>query len=165
MYISNALKAIPVKQRFVYDREVDREVEAHLTLITADGECDLDYFVSWLHDLRGIPLSCIVKTVCCRFRAGLRGRSISVTVKIAVVELKQWSAASPFPFLHGLSVVAPQRSIRLFIWNGSRFSTAYCTRQASKLSGRSCLPTIRAVEHPDKARAAQSIKLVADPPV
>jgi predicted dehydrogenase len=149
MYISNASKAIPVKQRFVYDREVDREVEAHLTLITADGECDLDYFVSWLQPARNtVELHCenCVLSFSCRpsreidIRDGKdrggRAQAMERSVALPILTAKRGGSATVYQAFY-LEWIAFLDGIR--------------TRQASKLSGRSCLPTIRAVEDLYKA--------------
>ena len=44
IYISDATDAIPVKQRFVFDDGVDREIDARLTLRTATGSCRAGLF-------------------------------------------------------------------------------------------------------------------------
>lgn len=48
IYISGASEVAIAEQRFVFDEEVDREVEARMVLRTPNGECALDYFVTWL---------------------------------------------------------------------------------------------------------------------
>ncbi len=48
IYISGASEVAIAEQRFVFDQEVDREVQARMVLRTPSGECELDYFVTWL---------------------------------------------------------------------------------------------------------------------
>ena len=52
MYISGASAATPVQHRFVFDDDIDREIEARLTLQTPDGPCLLHYFVTWLRPVK-----------------------------------------------------------------------------------------------------------------
>jgi predicted dehydrogenase len=144
IYISNASRAIPVRQRFVYDRGVDREVEAHLTLITADGECDLDYFVSWLQPARNtVELhfeNCLLSLSCrpsqeIEIRGNKDRRSNSNAVRSTLTANRG-----------GASTV-----YQAFYLEWIAFLDSMRNRQASKLSARSCLPTVRAVEDLYKA--------------
>ena len=57
MYISGASAAILGEHRFVFDGDIDREVEARLALETPDGPCSLHYLVTWLR-LRKTPSIC-----------------------------------------------------------------------------------------------------------
>jgi len=144
MYIGNAFRAIPVKQRFVYDRGVDREVEAHLTLITADGECDLDYFVSWLQPARN--------AVELRFENCVLSLSCRPSQDIEILGRKdrsgndQVSNHSGAPPMLTAKCGGAATVYQAFYLEWMAFLQGIRTQQASKLSARSCLPTIRAVE-------------------
>ena len=135
IYISNAIDAIPTEQRFVYDGGVDRELEARLTLRTPDGSCPLDYLVTWLRPAKNtIELrfdNCTVALPCqpagdLEILGGGNGRTTPVlTMK------KQSGAASVY---------------QAFYLEWMEFLAGVRSRQASRFSARSCLPTIRAVE-------------------
>jgi len=134
MYISNASQAIPVQQRFVYDRGIDREVEAHLTLLTADGECDLAYFVSWLQPARNtveLHFENCTLLLSSRPSQEIEIRGGNDRGSLPTLTAKRGGAATVY---------------QAFYLEWIAFLDGVRNRQASKLSARSCLPTIRAVE-------------------
>jgi predicted dehydrogenase len=138
IYISNASRAIPVKQRFVYDRGLDREVEAHLTLITEEGDCDLDYFVSWLQPARNtvdLHFENCVLSLSCRPSQEIeifsRGRGGNGSLVLPSLMAKHRGAATIY---------------QAFYLEWMAFLEGIRAQRASSLSARSCLPTIRAVE-------------------
>jgi len=141
MYISNASRAIPNQQHFVYDHGIDREVEAHLTLLTADGECGLDYFVSWLQPARN--------TVELHFENCSLSLSCRPSLEIEIVGGRDQAQVTNHSGV--LPMLAAKRGgavtvYQAFYLEWTTFLDGVRARQASKLSARSCLPTIRAVE-------------------
>lgn len=134
IYISNATEAIPVTQRFVFDDGVDRQIDAHLTLRTATGSCQLDYSVTWLRPARNtIELrfeNCTVELPCrpsqdIQIHGAQNGRDV------ASLGMKHAGAATIY---------------QAFYLEWMAFLGGVRSRQASKFNARSCLPTIRAVE-------------------
>ncbi len=134
IYISNATEAIPVTQRFVFDDGVDRLIDAHLTLRTATGSCQLDYSVTWLRPARNtIELrfeNCTVELPCrpsqdIQIHGAQNGRDV------ASLGMKHAGAATIY---------------QAFYLEWMAFLGGVRSRQASKFNARSCLPTIRAVE-------------------
>jgi predicted dehydrogenase len=139
IYISNASRALPVRQRFVYDHGIDREVEAHLTLITADGECDLDYFVSWLQPARNVVdlhfENCTLSLSC--------RPSQEVEIRSAKNAGDRDDGVVPLVTTkHGGATTVYQA----FYLEWIAFLDGIRSHQPSKLSAFSCLSTIRAVE-------------------
>jgi len=134
IYISNATEAIPVEQRFVFDGGVDREIDAHLTLRTVQGSCEVDYFVTWLRPTKNtIELrfeNCTIELPCrpspdIKIHGGQNGRDVASLV------MKHAGAATIY---------------QAFYMEWMAFFDGVRNCQASKFNARSCLPTIRAVE-------------------
>jgi predicted dehydrogenase len=134
MHISGASAATPVEHRFVFDDDVDREIEAHLTLETPDGPCPLHYFVTWLRPAKNtIDLRferCTV-SLSCRPAEALEIRGNIDGRHPASLSAKGAGAATVY---------------QAFYLEWMAFLGGVRTRQASKFSARSCLPTVRAVE-------------------
>jgi predicted dehydrogenase len=134
MYISNASEAIPVEQRFVFDRGVDRQIEARLTLRTENGSCELDYFVTWLRPAKNtIELgfeNCTVELSCLPSGA-LEIRGAAAGCDVASLTMKNAGATTVY---------------QAFYLEWMAFLDGVRSRRASRFSARSCLPTIRAVE-------------------
>jgi predicted dehydrogenase len=134
MYISDGTEAIPVEQRFVFDGGVDREIEAHLTLRTAHGSCEVDYFVTWLRPAKNkIELrleNCTVE-LSCRPAHNLEIHGAQNGRDTALLGMKHAGAATIY---------------QAFYLEWMAFLDGVRSRQASKFNARSCLPTIRAVE-------------------
>ncbi len=134
IYITNATEAIPLEQRFVFDGEVDREIDAHLTLHTAHGSCELDCLVTWLRPARNtIELrfeNCTVE-VSCRPSHDVEIRGVQNGRDVASLTKKRAGAATMY---------------QAFYLEWMAFLDGVRSRQASKFNARSCLPTIRAVE-------------------
>jgi predicted dehydrogenase len=134
IYITGASEAIPVNQDFVFDGGVDREVDAHLSLHTARGSCQLDYLVTWLRPAKNtIELrfeNCVVE---------FSGRPSSVVElrgaenfgRVASLTMKDAGAATIY---------------QAFYLEWTAFLDGVRSGQPSRFSARSCLPTIRAVE-------------------
>jgi predicted dehydrogenase len=134
IYISSATEAVPLAQRFVFDGGVDREVNAHLSLRTATGACELEYLITWLRPAQNtIELhfeTCIVELPCgpsqeIEIRGTKNGRDV------ASLRMKQAGATTIY---------------QAFYEEWMAFLAGVQNRQASKFNARSCLPTIRAVE-------------------
>jgi predicted dehydrogenase len=133
IYISDAIEAIPVRQSFFFDGGVDREIDARLSLRTAHGSCDLDFFVTWLRPAKNaIELrfdNCVVEFPC--------QPSESLTVRgsgdgnVASLTMKHSAAATTY---------------QAFYLEWMAFLDGVRTFHPSKFSARSCLPTIRAIE-------------------
>ncbi len=134
MYISGASAAIPVEHRFVFDDDIDREIEARLTLETPNGPCPLHYFVTWLRPAKNtIDLrfdNCTV-SLSCRPGETLEIRS-NIGGRLAALLAANGAGASTV--------------YQAFYLEWTAFLDGVRTRQASKFSARSCLPTVRAVE-------------------
>lgn len=133
MYISNATEAIPREQRFVYDGGVDREVEAHLTLRTAHGSCELDYLVTWLRPAENtiaLHFDNCTATLSCHPAQDLE------------IHGKNGHAASSLTMKHAGAATVYQA----FYLEWTAFLEGVRGRRASMFNARSCLPTIRAVE-------------------
>ena len=134
MYISEATEAIPIGQRFVFDGGVDREVEAHLSLRTATGACDLNYLVTWLRPAKNtIELhfeNCTVEFPCQPSQDVKIHGSLNES-DVASLSMKQAGAGTVY---------------QAFYLEWMAFLDGVRSRQASKFSARSSLPTIRAVE-------------------
>jgi predicted dehydrogenase len=134
MYITNATEAIPTQQRFVYDGEVDREVEANLILRTPRGSCELDYLVTWLRPAKNaIELlfdNCSV-TLSCRPAQELEIRGAEKVHPASLLTMKQAGASTVY---------------QAFYLEWMAFLDGVQSGRPSKFSARSCLPTIRAVE-------------------
>lgn len=134
MFISNASEAIPVEQRFVFDRGVDRQIEAHLTLRTEHGSCELDYFVTWLRPAKNMVElrfeNCTVE-LSCRPSGDLEIRGADAGCDVASLTMKNAGATTVY---------------QAFYLEWMAFLDGVRSHQASKFSARSCLPTIRAVE-------------------
>ena len=140
IYISNAIEAIPIEQRFVFDDGVDREIEARLSLRAADGSCDLNYLATWLRPAKNtidlIFENCTVELACqpsqdVKIHGSLNGRDM------ASLAMKQAGAATVY---------------QAFYLEWMAFLDGVRSHQASKFSARSSLPTIRAVEALYRAR-------------
>jgi predicted dehydrogenase len=134
MYVSGATAAIPVEHRFVFDDDIDREIEARLTLETPDGPCPLHYFVTWLRPAKNtIDLrfdKCTV-SLSCRPAETLEIRSDIDGRHAASLSAKGAGAATVY---------------QAFYLEWTAFLDGVRAREASKFSARSCLPTVRAVE-------------------
>jgi predicted dehydrogenase len=134
MYITDATEAIPVKQRFVFDGRVDREIAARLTLRTAHGACDLDYLVTWLRPAKNtIELrfeNCSVE-LSCRPSRDIVIHGVQNGRDVASLAMKHAGATTMY---------------QAFYLEWTAFLDGVRSRQASKFNARSCLPTIRAVE-------------------
>jgi predicted dehydrogenase len=134
IYISNATEAVPVTQRFMFDGGVDREIEAHLTLQTEQGSCELDCFVTWLRPARNtIELrfdNCTVELPC-RPSHYLAVHSPQKGGDVASLRMEHAGAATTYQAFY-LEWIAFLEGVR--------------NRHPSKFNARSCLPTIRAVE-------------------
>jgi predicted dehydrogenase len=134
IYITAASEAIPVKQGFVFDGGVDREIDAHLTLQTAHGSCELNYLVTWLRPAKNtIELqfeNCIVE-FSGRPSPEIELRGAKSCSSVASLMMKDAGAATIY---------------QAFYLEWMAFLDGVRSRQASKFNARSCLPTIRAVE-------------------
>jgi len=134
IYITAASEAIPVKQDFVFDGGVDREIDAHLTLHAAHGSCELDYLVTWLRPAKNsIELrfeNCIVE-FSGRPSPKIELRGTKNCGALASLTMKDAGAATIY---------------QAFYLEWMAFLDGVRSRQASKFNARSCLPTIRAVE-------------------
>ena len=134
MYISGASAAIPVEHRFVFDDDIDREIEARLTLETPDGPCPLHYFVTWLRPAKNsIDLrfdNCTI-SLSCRPAEALEIHS-NIDGRLAASLAAKGAGASTV--------------YQAFYLEWMAFLDGVRTRRASKFSARSCLPTVRAVE-------------------
>jgi len=134
IYISNAAEAIPVEQRFVFDGGVDREIDAHLTLRTVHGSCELYYLVTWLRPAKNAMElrfeNCTVE-LSCRPSQDIEIHGAQNGRDVASLGMKHAGAATIYQafYLEWMAFLAGVRS-----------------RQASRFNARSCLPTIRAVE-------------------
>lgn len=134
MYISDATEAIPAEQHFVYDGGVDREVEAHLTLRTAHGSCELDYLVTWLRPAKNVielHFDHCTAALSCQPAQEIEIRGAQEGRDVASLRMKHAGAATVY---------------QAFYLEWMAFLDGVRSRQASKFSARSCLPTIRAVE-------------------
>jgi len=134
IYITDATEAIPLKQRFIFDGGVDREIDAHLTLRMPRGSCELDYLVTWLRPAKNtIELrfeNCTVELPCgpsqhLEIHGAQNGRDV------ASLGMKHAGAATIY---------------QAFYLEWMAFLDGVRSRQASKFKAHSCLPTIRAVE-------------------
>lgn len=134
IYVSDAREAIPVRQHFVFDGGVDREVNAHLNLRTPGGACELDYFVTWLRRAKNtIELcfdNCTVE-LSCRPAQEITIRGAQNHRPVASMRMKHAGAATVY---------------QAFYLEWTAFLEGVRRNQASKFSASSCLPTIRAVE-------------------
>lgn len=134
IYITDAIEAIPVEQRFAFDNGVDREIDARLTLRTARGSCALEYLVTWLRPARNtIELrfeNCTVELPC-RPSQEIKVHGLQNTRDVAAIEMKHAGATTTY---------------QAFYLEWTAFLDGVRSRKASKFSARSCLPTIRAVE-------------------
>ncbi len=134
MYITDATEAIAVKQRFVFDGGVDREIDARLTLRTAHGTCGLDYLVTWLRPAKNtIELrfeNCTVE-LSCRPSQDIEIHGVQNGRDVASLAMKGAGAATMY---------------QAFYLEWAAFLDGVRSLQASKFSARSCLPTIRTVE-------------------
>lgn len=134
MYISNAIEAVPTKQRFVFDGGVDREVEARLNLRTTHGCFDLIYLVTWLRPAKNsIELrfeNCTV-VLPCRPAQELEIRGRDNARFSPSLTLKQAGATTVY---------------QAFYAEWMAFFDGVRTCRPSKINASSCLPTIRAIE-------------------
>ena len=114
--------------------DIDREIEARLTLETPDGPCPLHYFVTWLRPAKNtIDLrfdNCTV-SLSCRPAETLEIRSDIDGRHAASLSAKGAGAATVY---------------QAFYLEWTAFLDGVRAREASKFSARSCLPTVRAVE-------------------
>jgi predicted dehydrogenase len=134
MHISNATEGIPTEQRFVYDGGVDREIEAHLTLRTAHGSCELDYLVTWLRPAKNV--------IALRFE----NCTIALSCRPAEdLEIHSTQNGRPAPLLR-MKRAGATTVYQAFYLEWMAFLDGVRSRQASTFNARSCLPTIRAVE-------------------
>ena len=134
MYIAGATEAIPTQHRFVFDNGIDREIEARLTLVTARGSCELDYFVTWLRPAGNfIELhfqNCTVE-LSCQPKQEVHIRGSKNGGGAPLVTMKQAGASTVY---------------QAFYLEWMAFLDGVRNQQPSKFNARSCLPTIRAVE-------------------
>jgi predicted dehydrogenase len=134
LYISDASAATPVEHRFVFDDDIDREIEARLTLETPDGPCPLHYFVTWLRPAKNtidLRFDNCTLSLSCRPAETLEIRSNLDGRQAASLAAKGAGAATVY---------------QAFYLEWTAFLDGVRTHQASKFSARSCLPTVRAVE-------------------
>ncbi len=134
IYITDATEAVPAEQNFVFDGGVDREIEAHLILRTAQGSCELDYLVTWLRPTTNtIELRfdhCTVKLPC-RPAQDIEICGVKKGPSVASLAMKHAGAATIY---------------QAFYLEWMAFFEGVRRRHASKFSASSCLPTIRGVE-------------------
>jgi predicted dehydrogenase len=134
IYITGATEAVPVEQRFVFDDGVDREIDAHLTLHTAHGSVDLEYFVTWLRPAKNtVELrfeNCTVE-LSCRPSQEIEIHGAQNQRDVAALVMKHAGAATIY---------------QAFYLEWMAFLDGVRSRRASEFNARSCLPTIRAVE-------------------
>jgi predicted dehydrogenase len=133
IYISDATEALPVRQSFLFDGGVDREVDAHLSLRRTHDSCELDFFVTWLRQAKNaIELrfdNCVVELPC--------GPSEGLTIhgagggSVASLAMKHIGGATTY---------------QAFYLEWMAFLDGVRNRHPSRFNARSCLPTIRAVE-------------------
>jgi predicted dehydrogenase len=134
IYITDAAEAIPVEQHFVFDRGVDRQLEARLTLRGAHRSYELDYFVTWLCPAKNTVELCFENCtveLSCQPSRDLKIRGAGNAPDIATLAMKQSGAATVY---------------QAFFLEWEAFLDGMRSRRPSKFSARSCLPTIRAVE-------------------
>ena len=134
IYISGATEAIPVEQRFVFDGGVDREIDAHLTLRTQHGSCELDYFVTWLRPADN--------TIELRFETCTVSFSCRPSQNVEICGAQNGPDVASLTMKHAGATTLYQA----FYLEWTAFLDGVRSRQASKFNARSCLPTIRAVE-------------------
>ena len=132
--IVGATEAIPIAQRFVFDGGVDREIEARLTLRSAQGSCELDYLVSWLRPARN--------TIELRFEHCIAQLSCRPSDQLEIYGLQNGRDSASLTRKHAGAVTTYQA----FYLEWTAFLDGVRSGQASTFSARSCLPTIRAVE-------------------
>jgi predicted dehydrogenase len=133
IYISNAIEAIPVEQHFVFDRGVDREVTAHLTLRTPRGSCELDYFVTWLRPARN--------TIQLRFENCIAELSCTPSSDLMIHSAKSSRDTASLSSKNGGAATVYQA----FYLEWTAFLDWVRRHEASKFNALSCLPTILAV--------------------
>ncbi len=134
IYISNATAAVSSRQSFIFDGEVDREIDAQLTLHTADGPCALEYFVTWLRPARNtiqFHFDNCTAELSCRPSSELTIRGIHNGGDAASLGMKHAGAATVY---------------QAFYTEWMAFLAGVRTRQPSMFNARSCLATICAVE-------------------
>jgi predicted dehydrogenase len=136
IYISGASEATPVEQRFVFDNGIDREVEARLSLRTAQSSVALDYFVTWLRPAKNsivLRFENCTATLSCRPSAHMEinGRR------------NDRIASTPLLTMKGSGAITVYQA---FYLEWMAFLNGVRNRQLSQFNALSCLPTIRAVD-------------------
>jgi hypothetical protein len=128
------MEAIPVAQKFMFDGGVDREIDAHLTLRTAHGSCELDYLVTWLRPAKN--------TIELRFENRAVAFSCRPSQEIEIRGARDSRSVVPLVMKHAGAATIYQA----FYLEWTAFLDGVRSHQASRFSARSCIPTIRAVE-------------------
>jgi predicted dehydrogenase len=134
IYISGATRVEIAKQRFVFDGEVDREVEARMMLCTPSGECELDYFVTWLRPADNViqlQFDNCVASLSCRPSEHIEIRSLLGGRRAALLSARHPGATTVY---------------QAFYLEWTAFLDGVRNCQASRLSARSALTTVAAVE-------------------
>jgi len=133
-YISGAIEAEIAKQRFVFDGEVDREVEARMILGTSSSECELNYFVTWLRPAENViqlRFDDCIASLSCRPSEHIEIRGSDASRHAALLSARQPGATTVY---------------QAFYLEWMAFLDGVRNRQPSRFSARSALTTVAAVE-------------------
>jgi len=134
LQISGATEAIPSEQHFVFDGDIDREVEARLQLRTGDGFCHLNYLVTWLRPTSNtieLHFDHCTAALSCRPSAELAIHGSNNGLQRAALQMDRSGASTVY---------------QAFFLEWMAFLEGVRNRQPSQFSLQSCLPTIRTVE-------------------
>lgn len=134
LFVSGATEAVPLHQRFVFDESIDRELRAGLRFRGPRGEFDVDLHVTWLapttntlriqFDACSLTLSCYPEL--CVNICDCDGHPVEINLTS-----RRRRAVTVY---------------QAFYLEWEAFLDGARAQRASAFSGRSCLPTIRAVE-------------------
>ncbi len=134
IYISGASEVAITSQRFVFDDEVDREVEASMVLRMPSGECGLDYFVTWLRPADNViqlRFGNCVASLSCRPSEHIEIRSLHGGRQAALLSAQHPGATTVY---------------QAFYLEWTAFLDGVRNCQPSRFSARSALTTVAAVE-------------------
>ena len=134
IYIADASEARVVRENFVFDGEVDREMEAQMQLTAPGDAYDLDYFVTWLRPAANVirlQFENCVATLSCRPAEHIEICGLRDDRRPALLSAANYGATTVY---------------QAFYLEWMDFLEGVRQRRPCKFAARTALPTVGAVE-------------------
>ena len=132
--ISGAMQARPLRQRFVLDGHIDREVEATLRFSGPTGEFDAEVSLTWLRDADNVLEF--------RFDSCILSLSSRAEGAAQLLDLDR----RPLGMMLQTTLRRSTTTYQAFYLEWESFLAGVRGGQATAFSAASCLPTVQAVE-------------------